>query len=317
MDCEIFDKLVIDRIFAELDDLASGAVQRHVAHCSRCRSIESSLRATREVATLPLVDPEAEFVDQVLALEKATRTQLPFRQRLGRAVSVLAGYAMRPQLGMSALLLLMIGSSLFLIRVHPGEHELVQVTERGVPEDEVEVHPTSASKASVQLGTTLGTTLGAATRESAIPKADTATAAEGTSTLAMLDAARKAYAEERYGECHQLAENVIRLGGTETGAAALLSALALAKQSGCSSALARFEALRARHGRSALGEEAAYHAAECHLEVGNADRARALYQQLKGSATWGERARQRLHDIPEPHVDPAESLDGGTPRPTP
>lgn len=296
MDCEIFDKLVIDRVFSELDDLASGAVQRHVAHCSRCRSIESGLRATREVATLPLVDPPVTFVERVLTLERTTRTQLPLRQRLGRTVSVLAGYAMRPQLGMTALLLLMIGSSLFLLRSHPGERELVQITERGVPEGEIENHNDNAVRGTLTVAPTVVPNL---SPESNFPKADATAPSASAPASTLLESARKAYAEERYNDAHDLAEQVILLGGPETGNAALLSALALSKRSGCAAALARFEALRVRYNKTVLGEEAAYRAAECHQETGQTERARALYGQLRSSPTWGARARQRLTALPE------------------
>jgi hypothetical protein len=310
MDCELFDKLVIDRVFLELDDLASGAVQRHVAHCSRCRSIESSLRATREVATLPMVDPPTPFVDRVLALERAMQTKLPMKQRLGRAVSVLAGYAMRPQLGMSALLLLMIGSSLFLLRAHPNEHELVQVTERGVPEGEIEA-PKDVARIRAPATPSAVADL---SRDSSSAKNE-GTASSNSTASTVLDAARRAFAQERYGEAQTLAEKVISDGGAETASAALLSALALSRRSGCSAALARFEALRARHGRSTIGEEAAYRAAECHLESGQVARARPLLEQLRGSAAWGARAREQLASVSAPAASTREPAPTASPVP--
>jgi hypothetical protein len=316
MDCEIFDKLVIDRVFLELDDLASGAVQRHVAHCSRCRSIESSLRATREVAVLAPVEPPTPFVEQVLALERAMRTELPLKQRLGRAVSVLAGYAMRPQLGMSALLFLMIGSSLFLLRAHPNEHELVQVTERGVPEGEID----GPNDKNVGRAPSMPSAVADLSRDNSPAKAEVTSAPNATAASAVMDAARRAFAEERYGEAQALAEKVIADGGSETGSAALLSALALSRRAGCGAALARFEALRVRHGRSAIGEEAAYRAAECHLEAGQLERAKLLLEQLRGSSTWGARARERLGSITAapPHEPASETVtEPQVPVPTP
>jgi len=134
MDCETFERVVLDRVFLELDELTMGSAQRHVAHCSRCRTIEVGLRATRDVCRLPHVAPMEGFVDCVLTQERQIRSVLPLRQRLNRAVSMLASYAMRPQSTMAALLLLMIGASLFLVRTRPGDRDLVQVTERGVPE---------------------------------------------------------------------------------------------------------------------------------------------------------------------------------------
>ena len=138
MDCELFERVVLDRVFLELDELGMGSAQRHVAHCSRCRSIEVSLRATKDVCRLPQLLPMEGFAESVLAHEKQLHSVLPVRQRLIRAVSMLAAYAMRPQPTMAVLLLLMIGASLFLVRTHPANRDLVQVTERGVPEVEQE-----------------------------------------------------------------------------------------------------------------------------------------------------------------------------------
>jgi hypothetical protein len=138
MDCETFERIVLDRVFLELDELTMGAAQRHVAHCSRCRTIEVGLRATRDVCRLPQVVPMEGFAECVVARERQIHAILPLRQRVNRAVSVLASCAMRPQPTMAALLLLMIGASLFLVRARPAERDLVQVTERGVPEVDME-----------------------------------------------------------------------------------------------------------------------------------------------------------------------------------
>jgi len=138
MDCETFERVVLDRVFQELDELTMGSAQRHVAHCSRCRSIEGALRATRDVCRLPLLLPMEGFAECVLAQERQLHSVLPVRQRLNRTVSMLASYAMRPQPTMAVLLLLMIGASLFLVRTHPVARDLVRVTERGVPEADQE-----------------------------------------------------------------------------------------------------------------------------------------------------------------------------------
>ena len=295
MDCEIFDRLVIDRVFAELDDLTSGAVQRHVAHCSRCRSIESGLRATREVAVFtsaPELPPG--FVEHVMALERSTRTRLPLQQRVGRTVSVLSGYAMRPQLTMGALLLLMIGSSLFLLRARPGDRELVHVTERGVPEGEVEAPTNMPQRAQP---TAAATVLTPQPRESVSQRSELTAAAPVPSndpSPGLLASAREAFRQGRYVEAHDLSERAIQAGGSDTAQAALLSASALALDAGCAAALARFEALRSRHGRSAVGDEAAWYAAECHRSLGRFDRAKQLFEELRVSSVWGQRARDRL-----------------------
>ena len=136
MDCEKFDRIVLDLLYEELDELTSAAARRHMEHCMRCRGIGSGLRATREVGVLPLLEPPEGLQARILEGERRATQQLPLRKRLGRGLSLVAGYAMRPQLSMAALLMLMIGSSLFFLRAQPGDREHVLVTERGVPESD-------------------------------------------------------------------------------------------------------------------------------------------------------------------------------------
>ncbi|HET7545349.1 MAG TPA: tetratricopeptide repeat protein [Polyangiaceae bacterium] len=138
MDCEKFDRIVLDLLYDELDELTSAAAKRHMEHCARCRAIGSGLRATREVGALPLVEPPEGLEQRILRAEEQAAHLLPIGKRLGRGLSLLASYAMRPQVSMAALLMLMIGSSLFFLRAQPGDREHVLVTERGVPESDNE-----------------------------------------------------------------------------------------------------------------------------------------------------------------------------------
>lgn len=138
MDCEKFDRIVLDLLYDELDELTAAAARRHMEHCTRCRNIGAGLRATREIGALPLVDTPEGLELRILEAERKATELLPLGKRLGRGLSLLAGYAMRPQLAMAALLLLMIGSSLLFLRNQPGARDHVLVTERGVPETDVD-----------------------------------------------------------------------------------------------------------------------------------------------------------------------------------
>ena len=106
----------------------------------RAKALYTELRATREVgalarsSSLRMISRNADSRRP----EKLARAGRPIRQRLGAFVSIVASYTMRPQLGMAAVLLLMVGSSLLLLRVKPGAPSAVQVTERGVPESDKE-----------------------------------------------------------------------------------------------------------------------------------------------------------------------------------
>jgi len=138
VDCEKFDRIVLDLLYDELDELTTAAAKRHMEHCVRCRAIGSGLRATREVGALPLVEPPEGLEQRILRAEEQATHLLPIGKRLGRGLSLLASYAMRPQVSMAALLMLMIGSSLFFLRAQPGDREHVLVTGRGVPESDNE-----------------------------------------------------------------------------------------------------------------------------------------------------------------------------------
>jgi hypothetical protein len=69
VDCEKFDRIVLDLLYEELDEITSAAAERHVEHCTRCRAIVNGLRATREVGALPSVDPPDGLELRILAAE--------------------------------------------------------------------------------------------------------------------------------------------------------------------------------------------------------------------------------------------------------
>jgi hypothetical protein len=126
---------MIDELEGELDELASGAAKRHVAGCARCAALYNGLRATRRVAVLPIVLPAADLEERILAATRAAQKVVPLSSRIGRAISSAGAWAMRPQTAMAALFLLMIGSSVLLLRGRaraPGSSSIT-VSEQGAP----------------------------------------------------------------------------------------------------------------------------------------------------------------------------------------
>lgn len=133
MDCEKFDQHVIEALYDELDELTDAALRRHVDGCTRCAQIFSQLKDAREVAAMPLVEPSAGLEERILAAEKAAVRRAPLHNKVIRGIAWAGSLAMRPQLAMAALFMLIVGSSLLLLRGKPNAASPTQVTQRGEP----------------------------------------------------------------------------------------------------------------------------------------------------------------------------------------
>jgi hypothetical protein len=146
MDCEKFDQILIDALYDELDELTLAAAKRHADGCQHCQAAWSGLKATRKIGVLPLVEAPAGLDVRILAAAREAQRNVPWPKRVGRAISWAGGYAMRPQMAMAAVLVLMLGSSVLVLRAKPersgASTSRVSVTERGVPEQAAEeLHP--------------------------------------------------------------------------------------------------------------------------------------------------------------------------------
>jgi hypothetical protein len=144
MDCEKFDQIIIDAVYDELDELTLAAAKRHADGCTRCHSALSGLRATRKIGILPLVEAPAGLEMRVLKAAREAHRNLPWPRRVGRAISWAGSYAMKPQMAMAALLMLMLGASITILRGKPdrsGAVSPISVTERGVPEQQAGEEP--------------------------------------------------------------------------------------------------------------------------------------------------------------------------------
>jgi len=336
VDCEKFDRVVLDLLYDELDELTGAAAKRHVEHCARCRNISGGLRATRSVGALKLLDPPEGLELKILEAERRAHARLPARQRLGRAVSILAGYAMRPQLAMAALLVLMIGSSLFFLRARPGGRGNVLVTERGVPESETETvaivptperRPAGAIARGEPAHGPMPETAKEPRREKVAAKGDepaaVAEAQEGFaisgassgrafsrdgadagagelgSDESAYEAALGAYKDGRYVEAQRRFEDIASLGGDKAAQASLYAAQAVRNKSGCPAAAPLFAEVHARYRGSSVGSEAAWQAGDCYRALGELDRARENYEALLSDSAYGDRAQAALLDIKE------------------
>ncbi|HEY8042312.1 MAG TPA: zf-HC2 domain-containing protein [Polyangiaceae bacterium] len=147
MDCEKFETAMMDELYGELDELTSAAAKRHVAGCARCAALIGGLRATRRVATVPLVEVPDGLEERILDAARAAQKVVPLRRRVARAISLAGSWAMRPQTAMAAVFLVMIGTSVLLLRGKSARAPVsaeVTVTEKGAPAFE----PTAGASAS-------------------------------------------------------------------------------------------------------------------------------------------------------------------------
>jgi TolA-binding protein len=310
MNSDKFDRVVLDLLYGELDELTTAAAKRHMDQSARAREIFAHFKATRQLSVLPTHAPPADFEAALMERERRTLAELPLHHRIGRIISMLAGYAMRPQLIMGALLMLMIGSSLMFLRARPGMHSAVQVTERGAPEADLELtlpwapshtdEPALTSgvfRAMPPAGNDHAAEVGVATpAPSSVPASASVSggAADSAEGLEPFEQALALFREGHYFEAQQLFDRLGRAGGRRAAEAALYSAQALRNASGCAPALPRFERVRAKFPGSASAYEAAWRAGKCLQQMGDAESARQSYESLLQVPSHADRARTAL-----------------------
>lgn len=322
MNSDKFDRVVLDLLYGELDELTTAAAKRHMDQSARAREIYAHLKVTRQLGVLPTHSPPADFEQALMQQVGRALAELPLHHRIGRIVSMLAGYAMRPQLIMGALLLLMIGSSLMFLRARPGQHSAVQVTERGAPEADVDLVLPVVPAHEVTAFAARGGFQNAGTAQADVPpgldpakaapkekpNAATGSADAGGEGLDPFDQALQVYRAGQYGEAQRRFERVSRSGGPRSAEAALYSAQATRNASGCAAAVSRFERVRLRFPGSGFSYEAAWRAAKCSYQLGDIEGARQSYESLLHVANYAERAQRALTAL---GASPASSVEEG------
>ena len=139
MDCERLDSMAIDLIdpdgLTELDPRAEREAEEHLAGCARCTAAIERLRGgLRAASEMGLEDPSSLLEARILAAAGAIKPEVSFGRRVSRAISTAGSWAMRPQVAMAAVLVVMVGTSIVLLRGGglPGAHR-TKVTEEGTP----------------------------------------------------------------------------------------------------------------------------------------------------------------------------------------
>jgi hypothetical protein len=307
LDCERFDRDSLELLYDELDDVSASALRRHVAQCPRCQPTWQRLLLVRTAARIPLEAPEPDLLSDVLSRQKSARRTAPLAERLGHFVSIMAEYAMRPQLAMAALLVLMVGSSLVFVRSGPGRGDQVRVREVGSPSaDGPNVHgeatPPPAPRDEPHSGLTELTESSRANQVVAKEEGESAkrapSAAPSTDSPVLpptYEEAMRAYQDGRYAEAERLFGEVSKTGGEKAGAAALHEAHAARNGSGCQRAASYYDEVALRFGGSSVANEAAWHAALCYRALGQTERARVHLERLRSMPAYQARVEKLLH----------------------
>ncbi|WP_267888144.1 zf-HC2 domain-containing protein, partial [Sorangium cellulosum] len=265
MDCEKFDQHVMDALYDELDELTVAAMKRHMDGCARCASAFSGLRAARDVGSLPLEEPSEELEARILEAVEVAQKKTPFRRKALRALAWAGSHAMRPQLAMAALFVLVIGSSLLLLRPKTGVAP-VRVTEWGQPVSDQHEPPSVAAPVAAPAAEEDGRRLAEA-KASEPPRAVEATKEKS---------ARGAGAPE------------------DSASVALRDAQALQRKSGCAAAVGKLDEIGARYPGTPAAHAAMWDAARCYQASGDAEKARELLLALRSAKGYGDRAEQML-----------------------
>jgi TolA-binding protein len=328
MDCEKFESTALDELYGELDEPTSAAVARHAASCTRCCALLAELRATRRLAEVPAVEPPSGRNERAMhAVEDPPRT-LPFGRRMARSISIAGDWAMRPQSAMAAVFMVMLGTSLLLLRGRssraPASAE-IRVTEQGTPAPAgslagsnanapLEGHapaaaapprrgvivaepPADESRRRVAAGPAQGSrgedVVGTAGAPRAFPPA--ASPAEAEVVPSPLDSALALYQAARYEAALRAFEP---LSAADPNAD-LWAARSLRDARGCRAAVGRFDRVAQRAAGTAPGWDALLEGALCYRSMGDFATARARLSNLLSVDSHKDRAHAELDRLKE------------------
>ncbi len=309
MDQEKFDQHLMDYLFDELDEVNRAAMKRKLESDAQCRDLEAGFRATLEIGQLPLEEPSDDLEARILSAASVARQREPWHRKANRSLSWAGSHAMRPQFAMAALLMLVLGSSILLLRARPGS---VAVTpgkdQAGVPvaaEEAPPADPLSAATAIAQRPATAGDAPGAVPPAVAgANKPEQAEADDGdepeavaladADVEAQYDRALTSYQAGEFGQAQKDFAAVNRAGGSKAAMAGLYEARAVRAQASCEMAIPIYARVRQNHGASGAASHATWEQADCYRLLGQNGKANELILALKNDKVYGARAAHEL-----------------------
>lgn len=117
MDCERLDEISVELAYGELEPRRLAEAEQHLLACERCTALVARLRKGREAAALlELEDPSSMLEARILAVAGTEKPPASIPRRTGRWLARAGAWVTRPQFAMAAVLVLMVGSSVMLLR---------------------------------------------------------------------------------------------------------------------------------------------------------------------------------------------------------
>ncbi len=305
MDQEKFDQHLMDYLFDELDEVTSAAMKRKIESDADCRELALGLRATLEVAQLPIQEPSDDLEERILAAASLAQAGEPWSRKLLRSLAWAGSHAMRPQLAMAAMLVLVVGSSLLLLRVRTGAVNVTPTKDEGSgvamapgPGPSPVAAPDGINEDAD--GGEQQARRGPDPAGSSAPDAARLPAASGAAVnedqLALIDQqfeeAMANYNKGAHLEAQRGFATVKSSKSPRASAAALYEARAVRAHSGCKAAVPFYNSVRALGG--ATSADATWEQADCHRILGEAAQARQLWLALQNDASYKSRVAKEL-----------------------
>jgi len=298
MDQEKFDQHLMDYLFDELDEVTTAAMKRKIESDAECRELVAGLRATIEVAQLPFEEPDGDLEERILAAADLAQHGEPWHKKMLRSLSWAGSWAMRPQLAMAALLMLVIGSSVLLMRARPGS---VAVTPNKDEPPAVAAAPVDEAPASetteLEPAETEPEQVAADEDRKAEDSPEATASVEASAepqAVASFEEAKALYKDTKYGEAQVAFNQIAASGGANASTAALFEARAVRAQSGCSGAVSYYHKVRANHGGTPAADDATWELADCLRQLGKTDEATKYFALLADNDAYKERVAHEL-----------------------
>jgi tetratricopeptide (TPR) repeat protein len=308
MDKDKFDQHLMDYLFDELDEVTSAAMKRKIESDAECRELVAGLRATIEVAQLPLEEPSDELEGNILTAAALASQGEPWTRKLLRSLSWAGSHAMRPQLAMAAILMLVLGSSILLLRARPGAVGVAASKDTATAAPLTTPMPEAPAddaqpEALAQADAVASTPPSAPPRQAASAGADvaadeSAATPEDAERLASLDEEYdRGLANSRAGRHVEAQKNFAAVSQSKSPKAAsagLAEARAVRAHSGPGPAIAYYRRVVERFPGTAAAADAIWDLGDSYNILGDIEQAKQLWASLKDDPNYKERVANEM-----------------------